>query len=192
MDQSRGAGWAQHLEVGASSDRVEMLGAGRAARGSLQHGAGPRTCYRETLSSQRVIIKQVHSDVGFWKWVWNQINKLSQLLSPHSHSVYLLFSLLSLLLPSHMKKIVICLYSSQSFIMPYKATTEVSGPKPHFAAVENAAWRGRVTQLGFYSQPTSEPAFSTHPLWVLNEPSSISTRTFHWSWSYPSHWICYL
>lgn len=36
MDQSRGAGWAQHLEVGASSDRVEMLGAGRAARGSVE------------------------------------------------------------------------------------------------------------------------------------------------------------
>lgn len=41
IDQSRGAGWAQHLEVGASSDRVEMLGAGRAARGSVEQDQGP-------------------------------------------------------------------------------------------------------------------------------------------------------
>lgn len=42
VDQSMGAGWAQHLEVGAGPERVEVLGAGRAARDSLQHGAGPR------------------------------------------------------------------------------------------------------------------------------------------------------
>lgn len=40
----------------------------------------------------------------------NQINKLSQLMSPHSHSVYLLLSLLSLLLPSHMKKAKLFVY----------------------------------------------------------------------------------
>lgn len=40
----------------------------------------------------------------------NQINKLSQLVSPHSHSVYLVLSLLSLLLPSHMKKAKLFVY----------------------------------------------------------------------------------
>lgn len=41
-----------------------------------------------------------------------------------------------------MKKAVICLYPFQSLIMPYKSFTQASGPKLHFTAVYNAAWRG--------------------------------------------------
>lgn len=64
VDQSMGAGWAQHLEVGAGPERVEVLGTGRAARDSLQHEAGPGPQCRETLSRQRVINKQIHAAVG--------------------------------------------------------------------------------------------------------------------------------
>lgn len=37
--------------------------------------------------------------------------------------------------------------------MPYKNTTQTSGPKPHFTAVENVAQKGRVTQPRFVVSP---------------------------------------
>jgi len=101
--------------------RAAVTPAAQSKTGYHQLGSAPRgrskgqppacTQHREVLIRQGVIKKQVHPAVSCLpERDENQINKLSQLLSPHSHSVYLLFSLLSLPLPSHMKKAKLFVY----------------------------------------------------------------------------------
>lgn len=65
----------------------------------------------------------------------------------------------------------------QSFIMHYETITQISGPKPHFTAVENAAQRGRVTQSRFIASPHQFLGFLFFG--SQNEPCSTGTRTFY-------------